>query len=271
MELLSPLLKPLRASWWPLIECVFQSGLTVADCFYSHDAMGGIGWAYALITAYCLVFAQLSGNYSKVDQIWSITPWLYGWMLYAHWAHLHPGLVHERLLLICILTTIWGARLTYNFWRRDGYGNLITHDEDYRWPILRKRINSSALFALFNATFIAPYQNLILLLLIMPAYQIMNAETSCNTRDYACGAAFVAFLVMETVADQQHWNYHDKKYSVTASQTEMCAMDFFNLASFATAVIPIISPSKRSGSAYTYSRSRTRRCRHQGSCSIFTA
>jgi steroid 5-alpha reductase family enzyme len=221
MDSFSLLLEPLRASWRPLQECVFLSGSTIAGCFYGHDALGGIFWAYALITAYCLIFAQLSGNYSKVDQIWSITPWLYGWMLYAHWSHSHPGLVHERLLLVCVLATIWGARLTYNFWRRNGYGNLITHDEDYRWPILRKRINSNVLFALFNATFIAPYQNLILLLLIMPAYQVMNAETSCNTRDYACAVAFFALLVMETVADQQHWNYHNKKYSVPASQRSL--------------------------------------------------
>jgi len=139
-------------------------------------------------------------------------------MLYLHWQHLHAGLVHERLLLVCVLTTIWGLRLTYNFWRRDGYGNLITHDEDYRWAILRRRINSKALFALFNATFISPYQHLILLLIIMPAYHVMNAETTCNTLDYICAGVFLTLLGVETVADQQHWNYHNKKYSVSVAQ-----------------------------------------------------
>jgi len=220
MNALSPLLEPLNASFWPLQQCVFEHG-SVVDCFHSIHAMGGVFWAYVLISAYCLIFAQISGNYSKVDQLWSITPWLYGWMMYAHWSSLHAGLVHERLLLVCILTTIWGLRLTYNFWRRDGYGNLFTHEEDYRWAILRSHINSKALFAVFNATFISPYQNLILLLIIMPAYHVMNNEISCNALDYSCAVMFIVLLGIETLADQQHWNYHKKKYSVTVKQRDV--------------------------------------------------
>lgn len=37
------------------------------------------------------------------------------------------------------------------------YGNLIHHEEDYRWPILRKMMHP-VLFLLFNFSFIAWYQ-----------------------------------------------------------------------------------------------------------------
>jgi steroid 5-alpha reductase family enzyme len=109
---------------------------------------------FGVITIYCLFAAELTGNYSKVDQLWSITPWLYCWILYAHEAEKR---FNARLLLVCSLTTLWGLRLTYNFWRRGGYGNLISHEEDYRWPILRRKINNRFLFSLFNATFIGKF------------------------------------------------------------------------------------------------------------------
>eukprot|EP00605_Chrysophyceae_sp_TOSAG23-4_P000520 GSChrysophyteH1.ASY1.ANO1.588.1 assembled CDS len=209
----------LSASFWPIYES-WKNG--AASPLFQHDAIGGLAWLYILVSAYCLIFAEISQNYSKVDQIWSITPWCYCWFLYAHWQHNHPGITHDRLLLVCMLTTIWGLRLTFNFWRRDGYGNLITHEEDYRWPILREKINNRFLFSLFNATFIAPYQNLILLLIALPAYQVMNAkERECSTFDIVLAIVFVCMVLVETVADQQHWNFHGKKNVATNEQKKV--------------------------------------------------
>jgi hypothetical protein len=37
------------------------------------------------------------------------------------------------------------------------YGNLIHHEEDYRWPILRAKMHP-LVFQIFNLTFIACYQ-----------------------------------------------------------------------------------------------------------------
>ena len=122
------------------------------------DPVAGLLFLCAIWATHCFVWSIICNNVSKVDQIWSITPFFYCW--YLHFHHLHNlGEVHERLLLVCILTTLWGIRLTYNFYRRGGYGNLITHEEDYRWPILRKWIGNKWLFMLFNLTFIASYQN----------------------------------------------------------------------------------------------------------------
>lgn len=66
------------------------------------------------------VFSIVGNNCSKVDQLWSITPVLYAWHFYWHDQRQHPDLPHPRLLAICVLITMWGVRLTFNFWRKGG-------------------------------------------------------------------------------------------------------------------------------------------------------
>ena len=110
-----------------------------------------------VVIVYSFVWSILGNNCSKVDQIWSIVPWVYSWIFVHHHAVTHEGQIHVRLLVMTILMTLWGVRLTFNFWRKGGYGNFFTHEEDYRWPILRKKMHP-LLFLVFNFTFIATYQ-----------------------------------------------------------------------------------------------------------------
>ena len=70
---------------------------------------------------------------------------------------------------MALLSTLWGLRLTYNFWRKGGYSS---GGEDYRWPVLRKKLNNRCLFTLFNLAFISFYQNILLLLIALPSYFI---------------------------------------------------------------------------------------------------
>lgn len=47
----------------------------------------------------------------------------------------HPGVpLNTRLLIMALLTTVWGARLTFNFARKGGYR---FDAEDYRWGLDR--------------------------------------------------------------------------------------------------------------------------------------
>ena len=201
-----------------IYSCVTSGG---SSCLFDCNPVSGLLFLYLCWTTYCFVWSEICRNVSKVDQIWSITPFFYCWYLQFYYRFNNGGVFHERLLLICVLTTAWGLRLTYNFWRRDGYGNLIKHEEDYRWPILRKQIGSPILFFLFNLSFIASYQNFILVLIAFPAHGVMIGASACDGKDYIVAAMFVGFLIMESVADQQHWNFHAKKYSVTASERKV--------------------------------------------------
>jgi steroid 5-alpha reductase family enzyme len=115
------------------------------------------------------------------------------------------------------LITLWAIRLTFNFWRKGGYGNLITHEEDYRWPILRKQM-SPLVFLLFNLTFIASYQNILLFLIVLPLQGILENESqrTLTSQDFLLAAAFLLFLAIETIADEQHFVFQTKKHALSA-------------------------------------------------------
>ncbi|MCK7529656.1 MAG: DUF1295 domain-containing protein [Marinilabiliales bacterium] len=69
------------------------------------------------------------------------------------------------------LVTIWGLRLSYNFYRKGGYSIIPWKgEEDYRWQILRETsaLNGRLRFGVFNLLFISLYQNLLILLFSTP-------------------------------------------------------------------------------------------------------
>ena len=158
----------------------------------------------------CLVASWVTGNCSQVDKLWSITPAIYCW-----WFH-NSG--HPRTLLMAVLATLWGARLTYNFVRKGGYSG----EEDYRWPVLR-RMMPGWLFQVFNVAFIAVYQHLLLLAIALPAYVAsVSAKTGAapalNVTDF-CSAGLLLFsLVLESVADQQQWAFYAARARHRASK-----------------------------------------------------
>ena len=85
-------------------------------------------------TAYCVIVGELARNNSQVDKLWSVIPIVYAWYIS------YAGAWDSRMILMSILVTIWGARLTYNFARRGGYSwKFWAGEEDYRWDILRQR------------------------------------------------------------------------------------------------------------------------------------
>lgn len=174
--------------------------------------------ACAALAFACWLLSVTTGNYSQVDRLWSIAPPLYvGW--FAAWA----GFGDARLDLMFVLAVLWGARLTWNFARKGGYR---AGDEDYRWPELRRRLGP-LWFQLLNATFIAPFQNGLLLLLALPAYVAWEGrDTAIHSIDAVASAAFLFFWVGEAVADQQQWRFQQDKKRRRA-RGEPVAAEFF--------------------------------------------
>ena len=159
-------------------------------------------WVLAGICALTWLVSVITREYSWVDRIWSIIPFVYVWIFAGA-----AGLADPRLNLMAILATIWGARLTFNFTRKGGYA---PGGEDYRWPILRARM-SPAQFQLFNIFFIVIIQNVILWLITLPAYTAWLNPSPLGVGDVIVALAFLFFLTLETVADQQQWNFHKWK------------------------------------------------------------
>lgn len=156
----------------------------------------------AVVCAFTWITSLITKEHSWVDRLWSIVPVAYVWV-FAGFA----GLADARLNVMAVLVTLWGARLTFNFARKGGYSGT----EDYRWPILRARMKGWQ-FEIFNLLFIVLYQNAILVLITLPALTAFeHRDTPFGLLDAGVALLFLAFLVGETVADQQQWNFHRAK------------------------------------------------------------
>ncbi|HEY6801149.1 MAG TPA: DUF1295 domain-containing protein [Agromyces sp.] len=149
-----------------------------------------------------------TNEYSWVDRIWSIAPVVYVWVFAV------AGGFDARLVLMAVLVTLWGIRLTANFARKGGYR---PGGEDYRWAVVRARM-SPAWFQVFNLLFISMYQNILILLFTLPAYTVFVAGgIPLGAWDIVLAIAFLGFLAGETIADAQQWAFHRWKSAERAA------------------------------------------------------
>lgn len=161
-----------------------------------------------MITAATWVASIATREYSWVDRIWSIAPVAYVWVFAV------AAGFDARLVLMAVLVTAWGIRLTFNFARKGGYR---AGGEDYRWAIIRGRM-SPGQFQVFNLLFISIYQNVLILLFCLPAYTAFEAAgTPVGAWDVLLALVFLALLAGETVADQQQWAFHRWKAQESAA------------------------------------------------------
>lgn len=157
-----------------------------------------------LACAFCWVASLLTKDTSWVDRLWSVVPVVYVWIFAV--SVIHSGHDAARLILMAVIVTLWGLRLTFNFARKGGYSGV----EDYRWAVLRNRMSPGS-FQLFNLFFIVLYQNALLVLITLPAYFAAAHPTALTVWDLLFGVLFVMFLIGETFADQEQWQFHQAK------------------------------------------------------------
>lgn len=191
-------------------------GLATEDSPYRHAAI--IFVASALLTFFT---STLSKNYSQVDKLWSILPVLYAWIPVSD----------SRTLLMACLATVWGVRLTFNFYRRGGYlWPPWQGDEDYRWAEIQGGsflaiLKNPIAWMVFNLVFISFYQNVILLWIVAPSFvaYTMASNPACRASidesiielgvaDILTAVAFLFWVLIETVADKQQYDFQTEKY-----------------------------------------------------------
>ncbi len=171
----------------------------------SHGALATVAIVTLLTASVSFLFGLITGDYSWTDRLWSTTPVAYAW-IYAY-----AGAWSFVSVVGALLVTLWGARLTFNFARRGGY----TGGEDYRWPILREKIGNSVLWQLFNLLFIAGYQQFLFICFTVPLYMVATTVRGAYTPVISVGVLlFLFFLVLETVADQQQYDFQQAKYGL---------------------------------------------------------
>ena len=140
--------------------------------------------------------------------MWSIIPAVYVWL-----ATVYGGML-PRQILMSILVTIWSVRLTFNFARKGGFPTswkIWQGEEDYRWAVLRKNPTLSNPFVwwFFNLSFISIYQSFLICSFTFPIVLSVDSVNAndLNIIDLFATLMVLGFIVLETVADQQQWEF----------------------------------------------------------------
>jgi steroid 5-alpha reductase family enzyme len=161
-----------------------------------------------VIVATAFILGEITGNVSQTDKLWSITPVIFAWYMTV------KGGMDPRMVLMSVLATIWGIRLTYNFSRHGGYSwKFWTGHEDYRWALVRAKpeMQGPIRWRIFHLGFICFYQNTLLLLITLPILLAHGADKPLGLADWLLAAVYVGLVIFETVADQQQWNFQQAK------------------------------------------------------------
>ena len=156
----------------------------------------------------CFVIGELTQNYSQVDKIWSIMPIIYSMITLFEFPY------SPRVWLMTLMVTAWGFRLSYNFYRKGGYSIIPWKgEEDYRWGVLRQDPKLQGFrMVLFNLFFISLFQQILIFLFSMPLLlAAANANVALNGLDYIAAIAMMLFLIIETTADNQLYNFQLQK------------------------------------------------------------
>jgi steroid 5-alpha reductase family enzyme len=168
----------------------------------------GNAWIVLAVASACFVVGESTRNVSQVDKLWSIVPVGYSWIVTVR------SDFDSRMVLMSVLATVWGVRLTYNFSRQGGYSwRFWSGEEDYRWahvrqlPVLGTRVG----WTLFDLLFICLYQNVLLLWITLPIVAVEDAGHGLGPWDWLLAVAFVALVALESYADQQQWNFQNEK------------------------------------------------------------
>ena len=126
----------------PLMATLLGLSLIVCPLMYIYvgpaldaaqlSTLKTLGTICACSAIYCFVVGELTGNNSQMDKLWSLLPIAYTWIIAIN------GGMQLRLVVIAILATLWGCRLTMNFARKGAYKlKFWEGEEDYRWSVVR--------------------------------------------------------------------------------------------------------------------------------------
>jgi steroid 5-alpha reductase family enzyme len=161
--------------------------------------------------AYCFIVGEITGNNSQMDKLWSILPIVYAWIV------VWKSGFNPRLIVMAILISIWGVRLTLNFAKKGAYSiKFWAGEEDYRWIVLREnpKLKKRWKWAVFNLLFISLYQNVLVLAISLPLLAVMESTVLFNLFDFIIAALLLGFIILETIADKQQMEFQVTKYKL---------------------------------------------------------
>ena len=156
----------------------------------------------------CFVVGELTRNFSQVDKIWSIMPIVYALVTLSSFPN------SPRVWIMSILVTIWGLRLSYNFYRKGGYHIIPWKgEEDYRWNVLRQNPKLQGFrTTIFNLLFISFFQQVLIMLFSTPLLLAAKyPQSDLSLLDYIAAAFMLLFILIETLSDNHLFDFHLQK------------------------------------------------------------
>ena len=204
-----------------VFECIGNGKSGVASCFTRDSYTMSVGLAISWII-FTTIASIITRNYSWVDRSWSIFPVVISWIaiLYSKNGWSLPTTVSPALLMTLVIT-LWGLRLSYNFYRKGGYSK---GGEDYRWTYVRSWpiMQNPIVWGLFFVFFINIYQLSLIWSFTVPVLQLPANKPACLTSYFFAGL-FLVFLAIESIADQQQWDFHQAKFKKVPCPPELTA------------------------------------------------
>jgi len=92
--------------------------------FSEYCSSGALEWSVVATTIFgtiTWVLTITTREYSWVDRVWSLIPIFYNVHFVYHQSRCTDIPVNTRQLVMVGLISLWGLRLTYNFFRKGGY------------------------------------------------------------------------------------------------------------------------------------------------------
>ena len=175
------------------------------------DTLKILGFIAAGSAAFCFIVGEATGNNSQMDKLWSLLPIAYTWVIAA------KGGMQPRLVVMAVLATLWGIRLTMNFARKGAYSlKFWEGTEDYRWAIVRSgpAFKKRWAWTLFDLGFISIYQNALVLMTTFPALVAMQSDIPFGLVDGIAAGLMLGFILWETIADEQQWAFQTRKWAM---------------------------------------------------------
>jgi steroid 5-alpha reductase family enzyme len=170
--------------------------------FYNQESSNSSYYLCAYQMVLIFVKSTFFNHLSAGDEIWSTAPIMYAY-LDNNWT--------PRGKAQFYLIAFWGVRLSYNLWRKGGYRGL----EDYRWVVVKQRFQNPLAWRLFQVSFLCIYQMIINYQLTFPVSKAPAGPLLFS--DYLLISISTFFILFQSIADQQQWDFQQQKKSNPSS------------------------------------------------------
>lgn len=144
------------------------------------------------------VISLLKKDVSVVDSLWSLF-----FIIAALTIFNNQTEVSDRAMLVLLLVTVWGLRLSIYITLRH-WG----HEEDHRYQTIRE--NNQPGFAFKSLYMIFAFQALVAWVVALPLFYAMNSTAPLNILDGLAVLLWLVGMFFETVSDYQLYQFKNK-------------------------------------------------------------